>query len=69
MVNLNHLFKIGQQVIYYDDSFDAINHRIECVVKQILDQNTMVITDTQTNTDLYVEQGFNLDKVYPVYNF
>ena len=29
----------------------------------------MIITDIETNTDLYIEESFNLSQVYPDYNF
>lgn len=68
MANLNALFHVGQKVNYYNNGFDATNRHIPCVVKNIIDDHHMIITDTQTNTDLWCEVGFNLDRVFPVYN-
>ena len=68
MSNLTHLFKVGQKVIYKNTDFDAIKQNIPCVVKETY-KDYIVITDIETNTDLYIEENFNLDKVYPMYNF
>lgn len=62
--DLTERFEVGQGVTYYDDSFDAINPYIPCVVKQV-SSASMIITDIQTNTDLYIEEDFGLDKVIP----
>ena len=67
MADLTHLFKVGQKVIYINNDFDAIKRNIPCVVKEIF-QDHMIITDTETNTDLYIEEGFNMDCVFPDYN-
>lgn len=67
MSNLTHLFKVGQKIIYKNNDFDAINKNIPCVVKEVFSDH-ITITDTETNTDLWIEEGFNMDCVYPDYN-
>ena len=68
MSNLTHLFKPGQKVFYKNDDFDAIKKMIPCIVKATFPDH-IIITDTDTNTDLYIEPGINLGNVYPDYNF
>ena len=68
MANLTHLFKVGQKVRYKNDDFDAVKKFTDCVVKETYTDH-LIITDTETNTDLWIEEGFNMDCVFPVYNF
>lgn len=68
MIKLNHLFKVGQKVKYKNDDFDAVKKFIPCIVKEI-HADYIIITDTETDTDLWIEPGLNLDCVYPDYNF
>jgi len=67
MTNYQHLFHIGQKVYYKNDDFDAIQEYIPCVVKEIFDDH-MILTDLETETDLFIQEGFNLGNVYPEYN-
>jgi len=67
MSNLTHLFKVGQKVTYRNNDFDATCRNIPCVVKETYSDH-IIITDTETNTDLWIEEGFNMDCVYPEYN-
>lgn len=68
MSDLTHLFKVGQKVKYRNDDFDSVQKFIPCVVKETYVDH-IIITDTETDTDLWIEPGFNLDCVYPEYNF
>lgn len=68
MLNLTHLFKVGQRVIYKNTDFDAIKKNIPCEVKATYSDH-MIITDLETDTDLWIEEGLNMDCVYPIYNF
>lgn len=68
MSDLTHLFKVGQKVKYKNDDFDAVKKIIPCVVKETYADH-IIITDTETDTDLWIAPGFNLDCVYPEYNF
>lgn len=63
MSNLMNLFKIGQNVTYKNNDFDAVKCNIPCVVKEIYTDH-IIITDSITNTDLWIEEGFNMDCVY-----
>ena len=67
MSDLTHLFKVGQKVTYRNNDFDAIKRNIPCIVKETYPDH-IIITDTETNTDLWIEEGFNMDCVYPEYN-
>ena len=62
ITDLTHLFKIGQKIIYKNNDFDAIKQNIPCVVKEVFSDH-IIVTDTETNTDLWVEEGFNMDCV------
>ena len=68
MADLTHLFKVGQQVRYKNTDFDTVKKFSDCVVKETY-TDYLIITDTETNTDLWIEEGFNMDCVFPVYNF
>lgn len=68
MADLTHLFKVGQKVKYHNTDFDAIKKFIPCVVKEV-HADHIIITDTETNTDLWCEENFNMDCVFPDYNF
>ena len=68
MSDLTHLFKVGQKVRYMNTDFDAVNIAIPCVVKETYPDH-LIITDLETNTDLWIEPGFNLGCVYPEYNW
>ena len=67
MSNLTHLFKVGQKVTYRNNDFDAVKQNIPCVVKETYPDH-IIITDTETDTDLWIEEGLNMDCVYPEYN-
>ena len=67
MSNLTHLFKVGQKVTYRNNDFDAIKRNIPCVVKETY-QDHIIITDTETDTDLWIDECFNMECVYPEYN-
>ena len=66
MSDLTHLFKVGQKVTYRNNDFDA-ERNISCVVKETYPDH-IIITDTETDTDLWIEEGFNMDCVYLEYN-
>ena len=51
MLNLTHLFKVGQKVTYRNNDFDAVKRNIPCVVKETYPDH-IIITDTETDTDL-----------------
>ena len=68
MADLTHLFKVGQKVIYRNNDFDAVKRNIPCIVKET-HADHIIITDMETNTDLWIEEGFNMDCVFPMYNF
>ena len=54
MSDLTHLFKIGQKVTYRNNDFDAIKRNIPCIVKETYPDH-IIITDTETDTDLWIE--------------
>ena len=59
------------QVDLKEDSsvdFDAVKKFTDCVVKETYTDH-IIITDLETNTDLWIEEGFNMDCVFPIYNF
>ena len=68
MANLTHLFKVGQKVRYKNNDFDAVEKFLDCVVKETYADH-IIITYLKTDTDLWIEEGFNMDCVYPIYNF
>ena len=67
MSNLTHLFKVGQKVICRNNDFDAVKRNILCVGKETYPDH-IIITDTKTDTDLWIEERLNMDCIYPDYN-
>lgn len=61
--NLTHLFKIGQKVkcemdgIFYDG-----------IIKEIYEDH-IIVSVPGISDHCYFENGFNMDRVYPDYNF
>ena len=67
MANLTHLFKVGKKVRYKNTDFDAIKKFSDCVVKETYTDH-IIVTELETNTDLWIEEDLNLDHVFPIYN-
>lgn len=57
-------YKKGDSLIYLNKDFDAIEVKREAVVKEICDDH-MIITELSTNTDLWIQGGFNDDCIEP----
>ena len=58
------LYKVGQAVYFHDDSFDAVSRPDTlCMVVEITSPTKMTLLDIETNTNLYIEVGFNEDMV------
>lgn len=68
MANLTHLFKVGQEVKIQNDDFDSIKKFSNGVVKETY-EDYIIVTDTDTNTDGWYEENFNIGSIYPEYNF
>lgn len=63
MANLTHLFKIGQNVkVNMDGKF------FKGTVKETYEDH-IIINVPEISDHCYFEEGFNLDTVYPEYNF
>lgn len=63
MANLTHLFKVNQQV---KCDFDGTFHN--GTIKEVYEDH--LIVDVNGISDhCYYEEGFNLDTIYPIYNF
>jgi hypothetical protein len=63
MANLTHLFKVGQKVKWNCDG-----EILDGTVKETYDDH--IIVDVPEMSDhCYFEEGFNLDTLYPDYNF
>lgn len=58
-------YNVGERVIFHNTDFDAVIKDNPCVVKEIYADH-MIITDLNTDTDLWIEDGFNLDCVRKV---
>lgn len=69
MTNYNALFKIGQPVRWYNSDFDVIGNRWNKATVKEIHNDHIVINITDIDVDMWVEDGFGLDRVYPEYNF
>lgn len=68
MANLAHLFHVGQKVRIRNDDFDSLQKWDDGVVKEVYPDH-IIVTETKTNTDGWYEEDFNIDLIYPDYNF
>lgn len=68
MANLAHLFKVGQKVKIRNNDFDALHKFSDGVVKETHEDH-IIVTETKTNTDGWYEEEFNIELIYPDYNF
>jgi hypothetical protein len=66
--DLTHLFKAGQKVRYRNDDFDAVEKFSDGIVKEVHPDH-IIVNLTETDVDMWCEEGFNMDCVYPDYNF
>ena len=69
MANLTHLFKIGQKVRVKDgDGYFEKVHWMDGTVKETYEDH-IIIDIPEISDHCWFEEGFNLDTVYPEYNF
>ena len=68
MANLSHLFKVGQKVKIKNDDFDAVQKFNNGVVKATYADH-IIVTNTDYNVDGWYEENFNIDCIFPEYNF
>ena len=55
-------YHVGDSVIYTNEDFDTIIPERLAVVKEVFVDH-MIITELDTNTDLWIQDGLNLDQV------
>lgn len=68
MANLAHLFKVGQKVkLMQDDGFDGPAKIVDGIVKETYEDHIIVATEDCDH--MWYEEGLNIDRVYPDYNF
>lgn len=69
MSNLTHLFHVGQKVkTRWQESWEAKPRWYDGTVKETYKDH--IIVDVPMISDhCWYEEGFNLDTIYPVYNF
>lgn len=68
MADLTHLFTVGQKVRIKNTDFDAIKKFNNGVVKETYEDH-IIVTNTDLDFNGWYEEGFNIDCIYPVYNF
>lgn len=70
MANLSHLFKVGQKVKIKNDDFDnpqGISFE-DGVVKETYEDH-IIVHHTELDFDGWYEENFNIDCIFPEYNF
>lgn len=67
MANLTHLFKVGQEVKVESEEFGEVNF-YDGIVKEVYEDH-IIVTNLDLGIDGYYEEGFNLEWIYPAYNF
>ena len=68
MADLTHIFKVGQKVRCMNDDFDSLRNWHIGTIKEVY-KNHVIIDIPEISDHCWYEEGFNLDKVYPEYNF
>jgi uncharacterized protein Veg len=68
MADLTHLFHVGQKVKIKNTDFDAMKKISNGVVKETYSDH-IIVTNTDLDFDGYYEEDFNLDCIFPDYNF
>lgn len=68
MTNLTHLFKVGQKVKILCESFDGKKCFEDGEVKET-HADHIIVTNNEVDIDGWYEEGFNIDRIYPNYNF
>ena len=56
-------FYVGQEVWYENTDFDAIIKWSLCIVQEIYSDH-MILMEVKTQTELWIEEDFNLDLVH-----
>ena len=65
MSNLTHLFKVDQKVRYYSDDLKRF---YKGTVKEVYEDH-LIVNVPELSDHLWFEEGFNIDRLYPEYNF
>jgi uncharacterized protein Veg len=68
MANLTHLFKVGQKVKCKNDDFDSLQKFDNGIVTEVYPDH-IIVNLTELDVNMWYEEGFNMDMVYPDYNF
>lgn len=55
-------FNVGEKVTYINNDFDAVVKEHPGVVKEVFADH-MIVTELDTNTDLWIEEGLNMDYI------
>ena len=67
MANLTHLFKEGQKVRHIINDFEG-KRCYKGEVKEVFEDH-LIVSIPELSDHLWFEEGFNLDTLYPEYNF
>lgn len=68
MANLTHLFHINQELKIENKDFDTVKKFNNGIVKEVYEDH-IIVTNTDLGVDGYYEEGFNIDCLFPIYNF
>lgn len=68
MANLTHLFYINQKLKIKNNDFDSVKNFNNGIVKEVYEDH-IIVTDTDLGVDGWFEEGFNMDCLFPIYNF
>lgn len=67
MADLTHLFKVEQNVKIRCEEFGEVDI-YNGIVKEVYVDH-IIVKNTDLNINGYYEEGFNIDWIYPDYNF
>ena len=70
MADLTHLFKVGQEVKIKNDDFDNVDGISfdNGVVKETYADH-IIVTNIEIDVNGWYEEGLNINKIFPKYNF
>lgn len=68
MANLNQLFYINQKLKIKNKDFDLVKIFHNGIVKEVYEDH-IIVTNTDLGVDGWYEEGYNIDCLFPIYNF
>ena len=69
MSDLSHLFHVGQKVKWKNTDFDHVGPLFDDGIVTEVYPDHIIVNLTKYDVNMYCEEDFGIDHVYPDYNF